>query len=664
MSFKMGTKSQFTLLLVEVSKGDIPMPHGYNGKILHVNLTTGDLTVEEPEEKFYRKYMGGSAMGLYYLLKEMPAGVDPLGPDNMLALCLSVITGTPVSGQSRMTAVAKSPLTGCIGDSQCGGFFPAEMKFAGFDAIIIKGRAEKPVYLWIHEGQAELRDASHLWGRITGEVEATLKKELGDDQIEVLQVGPAGEKKVRFAAIINMSNRANGRTGMGAVMGSKNLKAVVVRGSNKPTLADKEALNELARWGATHFPKSDVAGMGKYGTAETTGAQQQAGGLPSYNFNSGVFDGWEAIDGPTMYDTILRGADQGKQDRYGRDTCYSCSVRCKRIVEITEGPYKVDPHYGGPEYETTSTFGNYCGVSDLAAIAKANEICNKYGMDTISCGATIAWAMECFEEELITVEDTGGIELRFGSAEAIVKMTEMIARREGFGDILAEGSARAAAKIGRGAEEFLITTKNHETPAHMPHTKRSLAVIYAVNPFGADHQSHEHDPSYHFYPERMAQLGLQDPQPKLALNAEMVRYAMITQHLYSAMDSINVCQFVFGPAWQLYDSNQLVQAAQAVTGWGVSLYELMQVGERRLNMLRAFNAREGIGREADTLPKKFFTRPLQGGKTEGYVLDYDEWRQAVDTYYAMCGWDVETGYPTRTKLEALGIGWVADELGL
>lgn len=640
------------------------MPHGYNGKILHVNLTTGDLTIEEPEEKFYRKYMGGSALGLYYLLKEMPAGVDPLGPDNILALCLSVMTGTPISGQSRMTAVAKSPLTGGIGDSQCGGFFPAEMKFAGFDAIIIRGRAEKPVYLWIHNGQAELRDASHLWGRITGEVEASLKEELGDDRIEVLQVGPAGENKVRFAAIINMSNRANGRTGMGAVMGSKNLKAVVVRGNSKPTVADKATLNELARWGAAEVPESDVAGLGKYGTAETTGAQQRAGGLPTYNFNSGVFDGWEAIDGTTMYDTILRGAGKGDQDRYGRDTCYSCTVRCKRVVEITEGPYKVDPHYGGPEYETTSTFGNYCGVSDLAAIAKANEYCNKYGMDTISCGATIAWAMECFEEELINLEDTGGIELRYGNAEALVKMTEMIAKREGFGNILAEGSARAAAQIGRGTEEFLITSKSQETPAHMPHTKRSLAVIYAVNPFGADHQSHEHDPGYRYYPERMAQLGLQDPQPKLALNPEMVRFAMVTQHLYSAMDSINVCQFVFGPAWQLYDSNQLVQAARAVTGWEVSLYELMQVGERRLNMLRAFNAREGIGREADTLPKKFFKRPLKGGKTDGYVLDYDEWRQAVDTYYAMCGWDVGTGYPTRAKLEALGISWVADALGL
>ena len=640
------------------------MPYGYNGRILHVNLTTGDLSVEEPDEKFYRKYMGGSAMGLYYLLKEMPAGADPLGPDNILALCLSVMTGTPISGQSRMTSVAKSPLTDCIGDSQCGGFFPAEMKFAGFDAIIIKGKAPKPVYLWIHDGQAELLDASHLWGRITGEVEATLKEELGDDKIEVLQVGPAGEKGVRFAALINMSNRANGRTGMGAVMGSKNLKAIAVRGTSKPTIADKEALNELARWGATNVPDSDVAGLGKYGTAETTGSQQVDGGLPTYNFTSGVFDDWEAIDGTTMYDTVLKGADEGAQDRYGRDTCYACTVRCKRVVEITEGPYQVDPHYGGPEYETTSTFGNYCGVSDLAAISKANELCNKYGVDTISCGATIAWAMECFEEELITVEDTGGIELRYGNAEAMVNMVEMIAKREGIGNILAEGSAHAAAKIGRGTEEFLITSKNQEAPAHMPQTKRTLALIYSVNPFGADHQSHEHDPSYGDYPERMAQLGLHDPQPDLALNEEMVRYAMITQHMYSTMDSINVCQFVYGPAWQLYGPNQLVEAAQAVTGWNVSLYELMQVGERRLNMMRAFNAREGIGREADTLPKKFFEVPLKGGPSDGYVINQDEWQRAVETYYAMCGWDPQTGYPTRVKLEALGIGWVADELGL
>ncbi|MCQ3978413.1 MAG: aldehyde:ferredoxin oxidoreductase, partial [Anaerolineae bacterium] len=451
------------------------MPTGYNGKILHVNLTTGELTVETPPESFYRKYMGGSALNMHYLLKEMPAGADPLGPDNILALSVGVTTGAAVSGQSRMTATAKSPLTGAIGDAQCGGFFPAEMKFAGFDAFIIKGKAAKPVYLWVNDGHYELRDASHLWGKITGEVEAILKKELGDKDIEVAQVGPAGERGVRFASIINMSNRANGRTGMGAVMGSKNLKAVVVRGKEgkkKFTVANKKGLNDLARLGAKMFPTSDVAGLGKYGTAETTGAQQSVGMLPSFNFNSGVFDNWEKIDGPTMYDTILLGANEDKQDLKGRDTCYSCTIRCKRVVEITEGPYKVDPHYGGPEYETTSTFGNYCGIDDLAAISYANQICNQYGIDTISCGATIAWAMECFENGLITTADTGGIELKFGNAEAMVKMTELIAKGKGFGQILGMGSAAAAKAIGRGTEEYLITSKGQEAPAHMPQMKR------------------------------------------------------------------------------------------------------------------------------------------------------------------------------------------------
>jgi aldehyde:ferredoxin oxidoreductase len=563
-----------------------------------------------------------------------------------------------------MTASAKSPLTGCIGDAQCGGFFPAEMKFAGFDAIILKGRAATPVYLWIHHGQAELRPASHLWGHVTGEVDDILKQELGDSRIEVLQVGPAGENGVRFAAIMNMSNRANGRTGMGAVMGSKNLKAVVVRGTHKPSLADKETLNRLARWGAEHLPKSDVAGLAKYGTAETTGAQQVVGGLPTRNWASGVFDeGWQALNGPTMYDTILRGADQGQQDRYGRDTCYACTVRCKRVVEHKEGADSLHPQYGGPEYETTSTLGCYCGVGDLLAVAKAAELCNQYGMDTISCGATIAWAMECYEAGLLTLQDTGGLELRFGNAEAVIKMVEMMARREGFGDVLAEGSAGAASRLGRG-QEFLICSKNQEAPAHMPQLKRSLALIYAVNPFGADHQSHEHDPAYKPYPVRMAQLGLMDPQPDLALNAEIVRFALVTQHFYSLTDSVNVCQFVYGPAWHLYDSNQLVEVVEAVTGWDTTLYELMKVGERRLNMMRAFNAREGIGRAADTLPDRFFDRPLQGGPSDGYVLDRDEWRKALDTYYGMCGWDVTTGYPTRATLEGLSIGWVADELGL
>jgi aldehyde:ferredoxin oxidoreductase len=646
------------------------MPNGYNGKILHINLTTGQMTVEEPPESFYRKYMGGSALNMYYLLKEIPAGVDPLGPDNVLALSVSVTTGAPVSGQSRMTASAKSPLTDAIGDGQCGGFFPAEMKFAGFDAFIIKGKSPRPVYLWVNDGQYELRDAGHLWGKITGEVEAILKEELGDDQIEVAQVGPAAEKGVLFSAIVNMSNRVNGRTGMGAVMASKNLKAVVVRGKEGKknfSVANKKALNDLARYGAKIFPSSDVAGLGKYGTAETTGAQQAVGMLPSYNFNSGVFDEWEKIDGPTMYDTILRGVEEGKQDLKGRDTCYSCTVRCKRIVEIKDGPYQVDPHYGGPEYETTSTLGNYCGVSDLAAISKANEICNKYGLDTISCGATISWAMECFEEGRLTTADTGGLELNFGNAAAMVKLTEMIANREGFGDILANGSERAAAIIGRGTEEFLLTSHKQEAPAHMPQLKRSLAVIYAANPFGSDHQSSEHDPVYEekvAYPERLGALGLAEAQPARSLGPEKIRFARLTQYLYSLMDSVNVCQFVYGPAWQLYGPEELRAMVEYVTGWDVTIDELLTVGERRLNMLRAFNAREGIDRSQDRLPEKMFKKALVGGSTAGIKLDRAEFEQALDEYFRQNDWDVETGVPTRYKLEQLELAWVADQLNL
>lgn len=646
------------------------MPTGYSGKILHVNLTTGELTVEQPSESFYRKYMGGSALNMYYLLKEMPVGADPLGPDNILALSVGVTTGAPISGQSRMTSTAKSPLTSAIGDAQCGGFFPAEMKFAGFDAFIIKGKAAKPVYLWVNDGHYELRDASHLWGKITGEVEAILQEELHDPNIEVAQVGPAGERGVRFAAIINMSNRANGRTGMGAVMGSKNLKAVVVRGKQGKknyTVANKKGLNDMARYGAKIIPESGVAGLAKYGTAETTGVQNAVGMLPAYNFNSGVFDGWEKIDGPTMYDTILKGADEDKQDLKGRDTCYSCTIRCKRVVEITEGPYKVDPHYGGPEYETTSTFGNYCGISDLAAIAYANQLCNQYGMDTISCGATIAWAMECFENGKITTADTGGIELKYGNAEAMVKMTELIAKNEGFGQILGMGSAAAAEAIGRGTEAYLITSKKQEAPAHMPQMKRSLAMIYAVNPFGADHQSSEHDPAYEgtiANPDRLGALGLTEAQPVRSLGPEKVRYARLTQHFYSVMDSVNVCQFVFGPDWQLYGPQELRDMIEHVTGWDVTVDELQEVGERRLNMLRAFNAREGIDREQDKLPEKMFKKALKGGPSDGIAVDRAQFEAALDEYYRQSDWDVETGTPTRHKLEALELGWVADQLRL
>jgi aldehyde:ferredoxin oxidoreductase len=624
------------------------MPYGYNGKILHVNLTTGDLTVEEPPVAFYRKYLGGQGIGLYYLLKEMPAGADPLGPQNVLAITLSVVTGAPVSGQSRVMANAKSPLTGAIGDAQAGGFWPAEAKAAGFDAFIVKGRAEKPVYLWVHDGQAELRDATHLWGRVTGDAEAAIRQELGDARVQVMQIGPAGEKLVRYACLINMSNRANGRTGMGAVMGAKNLKAIAVRGRQRLEIADQKALAEIACWGATNFNESEIYGMGLHGTAEVLSYQQEAGGLPTRNWASGVFEGYEALDGPTMSQTILK----------KRDTCHACVVRCKRVVEIAGGPYRVDPLYGGPEYETLATFGSYCGVSDLAAVSLANQLCNMYGLDTITTGAMIAWAMDCFEQGIITTKDTGGIALRFGDAEAMVRTTEMIARREGLGDLLAEGMAQAARKLGPQAEALVTAVKGNPLPAHMPQVKRSLALIYAVNPYGADHQSHEHDPSYKGYPDRMAELGLLEPQPSKSLNAEKVRYAVYTQRFYSLMNTVGVCQFVYGPAWQLYGPSQLVDVMRAVTGWNVSLWELMKAGERSLNMMRAFNAREGLTSADDRLPPRLF-EPLTGGRSDGLAVTEEEMAAALPTYYAMCGWDAE-GRPTRAKLEELGIAWVAD----
>lgn len=634
------------------------MPYGYHDRILKVDLTSGEVDVEEPGQQFYRKYMGGSALGAYHLLKEMPTGVDPLGPRNVLVLALSVLTGAPISGQSRVTAVAKSPLTGAVGDSQGGGFWPAELKFAGFDAIIVRGKSPVPVYLWVHDGEAELRDASDLWGKVTGKTESAIREELGDPKIEVLQCGPAGENGVRFAALINNCNRANGRTGMGAVMGTKRLKAIAVRGTLDIEIADPDSLRDLARWGTANVDKSGVAGMAKYGTAELVASQQAVGGLPSLNFTSGVFSGWEGISGETMYDTILK----------QRASCHGCAVRCKRVVEVTDGPFQVDPLYGGPEYETIATMGSYCGVGDLAAIAAANQLCNQYGMDTISCGATIAWAMECFEAGLISTKDTGGIDLRFGNAQALVRLTEMIGKRDGFGDVLAEGSERAAKTVGRATEEFLITVKGLEMPAHMPQVKRSLAVIYAANPFGADHQSHEHDPSYEPSEfddcrERLAELDLLEPQGPQTLGPEKVRYALYTQHMYSCLDSLNLCQFVYGPAWQLYGPSQMVDVVRAVTGWNVSLFELQKVGERRLNLLRAFNAREGFDGRNDVLPRKLF-RGLRSGPTSGWKLERGQFSAALEMYYAMSGWNVETGNPTRPKLEELGLGWVANELEL
>jgi aldehyde:ferredoxin oxidoreductase len=625
------------------------MAYGYHGKILHIDLGESKTSVEEPDSGFYRKYVGGSGMGAYYLLKHTPPGTAPLSPQNTLSLMISAVTGAPISGLSRVAATAKSPLTGMVGESAAGGFWPAELKFAGFDGIVIHGRARSPVYLWVHNGDAELRDASHLWGNFTADVEDAIREELGDRRIHVLQCGPAAEKGVRFGALINNANRANARTGMGTVMASKNLKAVAVRGSSPPELADPEALRALAKWGASHLAESGVAGFNRLGTAGMVVGQSIVGGLPTRNWVSGTFERAEDIGGELINETIIK----------ERDTCFGCVVRCKPVVEITGGDTAVNPRYGGPEYETLAALGSYCCVSDLAAVAYANQLCNMYGMDTISCGATIAWAMDCFESGLLTVEDTGGIDLCFGNAEALVQMVELIGEREGFGRILGEGSAYAAEHLGIG-QDMVVAAKGQEYPAHMPHVKGSMALLYTVHPGGADHTILEHDPSYMNYPEKMAQLGLLDPQPSPALNDEKVHYAVIVQRLLSYIDSACMCKFAYGPAWQLFDVDQMLEVVRSITGWNVTLQEVMEVGERRLNMLRAFNAREGVGAEADTVPPKL-SIPLVGGATDGVAISKEAVEEAKALYYQMVGWDTE-GRPTRDKLVELGLEWLAEEL--
>jgi aldehyde:ferredoxin oxidoreductase len=488
--------------------------NGYTGKILHVDLSSGAIEVEEPGADFYRRYLGGSGFISYYLLKEIPAGADPLGPENVLIFAGGPMTGVPIGGAGRNAVGAKSPLTEGYGEADVGGFFGAEMRRAGFDAIVVKGQAASPVYLWVHDGEAQICPADHLWGTTTLDCQAALREELDDQRVRTAMIGPGGEKMVRYACVINDLKHAAGRTGMGAVMGSKNLKAIAARGKTAVPVADGDGVRGLARWMAQNW-KEKAWGMHELGTSGGLTGLSASGALPTRNFQDGQFEGAEPIGGEAMRDTILI-------DRGG---CYACPVNCKRVVEVDDDEYQVHPEYGGPEYETLGAFGSNCGVDDLRAVAKANELCNAYSLDTISAGMAVSFAMECFENGLLTLEDTGGLDLSFGNGQAMVELTRQICEREGLGDLLAEGPTRAAKVIGKGAEAYVLDVKKQPYPMHECRTRHGQALGYALSPTGADHMHNIWDGGLTRDPvgESWQSLGVYESVPQTELNATKVR---------------------------------------------------------------------------------------------------------------------------------------------
>ena len=613
---------------------------GYNGKILRINLTYGTAKTESIDEAFCRKHIGGAGFVSYFLLKEVEPGIDPLGPENRLVFATGPLTGIPLPGSGRHCVGAKSPLTGGFAKSEVGEYWGAELKRAGFDALIIHGKSPKPVYVWINDGKAEIKDATHLWGQYTKETEEAIKKELNNKKIRTAMIGPGGENLVKFSCIMHGTRNAAGRGGLGAIMGSKNLKAIAVRGTQSPTMARPDGVKKLKHWIVDNMNK--VSTLRNFGTGANMDGYERLGNLPIRNFRDGDFPEAHKLGAQTIKDTI----------RIGMEGCYACPVRCRKVVELND-PYVVDPAYGGPEYETLGGLGSNCGIDDLSTVSRASALCNAYAIDTLSTGGTIAFAMECYENGLITTEETSGIELTFGNGEAMLQMIDKIARREGIGDLLAEGSARAAKTIGKGAEAFSIQVKNLELAMHEPRLNKALALGYMVNPHGADHCCNMIDISFNdnadtpmvtikdAVPLGFSSVPFEDIGPK------KIALLKIAQLKRIILDSLTLCHFL------PYSYEQVADVTAAVTGWNTSVMEQLRVAERTLTMARMFNVRQGFTDEDDKLPSRFFS-PTTAGALSNTSLDPDQLDQAKKYYYNLMGWNSK-GVPTPEKLEELGI---------
>jgi aldehyde:ferredoxin oxidoreductase len=628
------------------------------GKLLHVDLTDDRQWVEEPSDDFYLKLVGGRALVAYLLLRDLPVGADPLGPENLLIFAPGVLQGTNLPGSGRHGVGAKSPLTGAIASSEAGGWWGDEFKRTGFDALIAHGKADKPVYLWIKNGEVEIRPAEHLWGKDTADVQWAIQDELDDKRVRVAQCGIAGENQVLFANIINDINRAAGRGGLGAVMGSKNLKAVAVRGSQRLPVSERKRVNPVAKWLGDNY-KTKAAWAVEIGTIRGVKSLTPTSALPTRNFQDPKFESYESISGELMQETIL----------LGRDTCQVCPITCKQVVEyngqtFSDSPYfrsdfvkkvEIAKEYGGPEYETLASLGSACGIDDLLAVSKANEYTARWGLDSISLGMTIAYVMECVDRGLLTAEQTGGFLPRWGAAAAMLKAVEMIAKREGFGDKMAEGSKRLAAWIGNGAEEFLVEVKGQELPMHEPRAKHALGVGYATAPVGADHMMNMHDTGYTAPGDaldRVAAVQKIKPLPFNDLGHEKMELFYHEVNWRHAADCAVICHFY------PYDYNHVAEALSGVTGHNYDARDLLAVGERAQTLSRLFNLREGFSAEDDRLPRRVMKAFKEGPLANVEITD-EIFLTARNYWYSLMGW-TEEGVPTAERLDKLGLNSLLD----
>lgn len=613
------------------------MPHGYYGyvgKILRVDLTEKTISIEPLRNNSTENYIGGRGLGARILWEEVEPGLNPLNPSNRLIFVTGPLNGTRAPTATKFGVVTKSFLTGIYAVSLCSGTFCSDLKYAGFDGVVIKGKAEEPVYLWIDDMDFEFKDARHLWGLSTDLTQKYIIRDLKDETTSVACIGPAGERLVRFSSIVH-ERRTAGRCGTGAIMGSKNLKAIAVRGTGDVEVRDTEKLKDVAE-AIYEDAKEVMKGFSKYGTPEIVDVANYYGAFPTRNFQSGVFESAEKLTGAYMRKKIV------KNDI----SCWSCPTGCGKTVLIEEGPNSIITE--GPEYETIAMLGSNCGVDSIEAIAIANKYCDDLGMDTLSTGNVIGFAMECFERGLLTKKDTEGLEIKFGNHQAMIELVKRIANREGIGDLLAEGVKRASEKIGKGSTKFAIHVKGLEIPAYASRSMYGIGLNYATSPCGG-------------HLNRGSTFGAEITMPPKIRFAPRGKGILVKneQDRRAIYDSAILCLIMR----RVIGLTHITQMLEAVTGIRVSSNELMKIGERINNLERAFNVREGITRKDDTLPRRCLEEPMPDGPGKGKTLSETTLRIMLDEYYRARGWN-EEGIPRKDKLQELGLNDVAEQLEL